>query len=259
MTGGSSATSAPGPASCAKDSADSASCGAGSTTRSCSPATAAPPGSASTRSRRSRSTITCPARPCCRSAPRAATSACRFCQNWDISKSREIDTLSGAASPAALAEAAARLGLPLGRVHLQRPGDLHGVRDGRRGRLSGPGHPSDRGERGLHERCAAREFYQHIDAANIDLKGFTDTFYEKVTFAKLGPVLDTLSYLRHETDVWFEITTLLIPGHNDSDAGDCGELSPGSPSTSALTCRCTSPRSTRTSRCATCRARRRPP
>ena len=56
-----------------------------------------------------------------------------------------------------------------------------------------------------------------MDAANIDLKGFTDAFYEKVTFGKLPAVLETLEYLRHETDVWFEITTLLIPGHNDSD------------------------------------------
>src|SRR5439155_15126127 len=61
------------------------------------------------------------------------------------------------------------------------------------------------------------EFYQHMDAANIDLKAFTDQFYQKVTFAKLPAVLDTLEYLK-STDVWFEITTLLIPGYNDGDA-----------------------------------------
>ncbi len=61
------------------------------------------------------------------------------------------------------------------------------------------------------------EFFRHIDAANIDLKAFSDTFYEKVTFAKLPAVLETLEYLR-TTDVWFEVTTLLIPGHNDTDA-----------------------------------------
>jgi pyruvate formate lyase activating enzyme len=60
------------------------------------------------------------------------------------------------------------------------------------------------------------EFYRHMDAANIDLKGFTESFYQKVTFSKLPVVLETLEYLR-DTDVWFEITTLLIPGHNDSD------------------------------------------
>jgi pyruvate formate lyase activating enzyme len=62
-----------------------------------------------------------------------------------------------------------------------------------------------------------RDFFSVMDAANVDLKGFTDDFYRKVTGGKLRPVLDTLAYLAAETDVWFEITTLLIPGHNDSD------------------------------------------
>jgi pyruvate formate lyase activating enzyme len=64
---------------------------------------------------------------------------------------------------------------------------------------------------------ARREFYAKMDAANVDLKAFTDEFYVKVCGARLKPVLDTLAYLRHETSVWFEITTLLIPGKNDSD------------------------------------------
>ncbi|MBS1148077.1 MAG: hypothetical protein H6R08_2253, partial [Proteobacteria bacterium] len=63
-----------------------------------------------------------------------------------------------------------------------------------------------------------REFYAKMDAANVDLKGFTDEFYVKLTGGRLQPVLDTLVYLKRETKVWFEITTLLIPGHNDSDA-----------------------------------------
>ena len=62
------------------------------------------------------------------------------------------------------------------------------------------------------------EFYQHMDAANVDLKAFTEDFYRKVCVGRLHDVLDTLLYLRHETDVWLEITTLLIPGRNDSDA-----------------------------------------
>jgi pyruvate formate lyase activating enzyme len=68
--------------------------------------------------------------------------------------------------------------------------------------------------------CAAprAEFYRHIDAANVDLKAFTEDFYRKVCVGRLHDVLDTLLYLRHETDVWLEITTLLIPGRNDSDA-----------------------------------------
>src|SRR5207245_4135047 len=65
--------------------------------------------------------------------------------------------------------------------------------------------------------AALPEFYQHMDAANVDLKAFTDAFYHRLCFAQLGPVLDTLKYLRCETNVWFEVTTLLIPGENDSD------------------------------------------
>jgi pyruvate formate lyase activating enzyme len=65
----------------------------------------------------------------------------------------------------------------------------------------------------------AREaFFAPMDAANVDLKGFTETFYKKLCFAELAPVLDTLVYLKRETAVWFEITTLLIPGQNDSEA-----------------------------------------
>ena len=64
---------------------------------------------------------------------------------------------------------------------------------------------------------ARKEFFEYMDAANVDLKAFTEEFYKKVCLGWLQPVLDTLKYLKHETDVWFELTTLLIPGHNDSD------------------------------------------
>jgi pyruvate formate lyase activating enzyme len=144
--------------------------------------------------------------------------ACKFCQNWDISKSREVDTLTSAASPETLANAAERLGCasvaftyndPV--IFLEYAAD---AADACR-------------ERGIHAiavtagyiTAAARpDFYAHMDAANVDLKGFTEEFYAKTCAAHLQPVLDTLVYLRHETDVWFEITTLLIPGKNDSDA-----------------------------------------
>jgi pyruvate formate lyase activating enzyme len=143
--------------------------------------------------------------------------ACRFCQNWDISKSREIDTLSASASPEALAEAAVRLGCrsvaftyndPV--IFMEYAMD---VADACR----------DRGVRAVAVSAGyvnaepRREFFGHLDAANIDLKAFTDTFYEKITFARLPAVLETLEYLR-STEVWFEVTTLLIPGHNDGDA-----------------------------------------
>jgi pyruvate formate lyase activating enzyme len=144
--------------------------------------------------------------------------ACRFCQNWDISKSREIDTLSAAASPEDLAETAQRLGCrsiaftyndPV--IFMEYAMD---VADACRRR----GIKAIAVSAGFMSPAPREEFYRHMDAANIDLKGFTDEFYQKITFGRLGAVLDTLSYLRHETSVWLEITTLLIPGHNDSDA-----------------------------------------
>jgi pyruvate formate lyase activating enzyme len=71
---------------------------------------------------------------------------------------------------------------------------------------------------GYMHNAPRREFYAKMDAANIDLKGFTEDFYVKLTGAHLQPVLDTLAYVHHDTDCWLEITTLLIPGHNDSEA-----------------------------------------
>ena len=142
--------------------------------------------------------------------------ACRFCQNWDISKSREITTLSQAASPEALAATADRLGCrsvaftyndPV--IFMEYAMD---VADACRER----GIRAVAVSAGYMNPAPRAEFYRHMDAANIDLKAFTDAFYEKVTFAKLPAVLDTLEFLAH-SDVWFEITTLLIPGHNDSD------------------------------------------
>ncbi|MDQ3866359.1 MAG: AmmeMemoRadiSam system radical SAM enzyme [Actinomycetota bacterium] len=144
--------------------------------------------------------------------------SCRFCQNWDISKSRELDTLADAASPEAIADAAVALGCssvaftyndPV--IFLEYAID---VADACR-------------ERGLKAVavtagyiCAEprAEFYRHMDAANVDLKAFTEDFYASVCAGRLQPVLATLEYLKHETDVWFEITNLLIPGKNDSDA-----------------------------------------
>ena len=143
--------------------------------------------------------------------------ACKFCQNWDISKSREIDTLADAAGPEALARAAESYGArsvaftyndPA--IFLEYAAD---VADACRER----GIRTIAVSAGYMEPAARQELYSHVDAANIDLKAFTDDFYHRVCAARLGPVLETLEYLRHETSVWFEITTLLIPGRNDSD------------------------------------------
>ncbi len=144
--------------------------------------------------------------------------ACRFCQNWDISKSREMDTLADSASPDAIAQAALRLGCrsvaftyndPV--IFLEYAMD---VADACRAR----GVRAVAVTAGYMEPVPRTEFYRHIDAANVDLKSFSEAFYRDVCAAHLGPVLETLEYLRHETDVWFEITTLLIPGLNDGDA-----------------------------------------
>ncbi|MGO9599560.1 MAG: AmmeMemoRadiSam system radical SAM enzyme [Isosphaeraceae bacterium] len=143
---------------------------------------------------------------------------CKFCQNWDISKSREIDTLADTASPETIAHAAERLGCRSVAFTYNDPVIFHeyaiDVAQACRQRgiktvavTAGEVCPEPRAE-----------FYRFMDAANVDLKAFSERFYKEVCAGSLQPVLDTLRYLKHETSVWFEITTLLIPGENDSDA-----------------------------------------
>ena len=144
--------------------------------------------------------------------------ACRFCQNWDISKSREIDTLTAAASPEALAASAGELGCRSIAFTYNDPTIFIEYAMDVADACREQGIKAIAVSAGFINAEPRAEFYSHMDAANIDLKAFTDDFYEKVTFGKLGAVLETLEYLHRDTDVWFEITTLLIPGHNDSDA-----------------------------------------
>ncbi|HEX6945267.1 MAG TPA: AmmeMemoRadiSam system radical SAM enzyme [Casimicrobiaceae bacterium] len=144
--------------------------------------------------------------------------ACKFCQNWDISKSREMDTLMDEASPAAIAEAALAAGARSVAFTYNDPVIFAeyamDVADACRAR----GVKTVAVTAGYISPAPRREFFARMDAANIDLKGFTDDFYVKLTGARLAPVLDTLRYVRHETDCWLEITTLLIPGKNDGEA-----------------------------------------
>jgi pyruvate formate lyase activating enzyme len=142
---------------------------------------------------------------------------CRFCQNWDISKAREQDRLTDWAGPAEVAEAAVRSGArsiaftyndpvifaeyALDTARACRARGVHAV-------AVTAGYIRDE---------ARRDFYAEMDAANVDLKGFTDDFYKKLCFAELEPVKETLVYLARETRVWLEVTTLLIPGANDSE------------------------------------------
>jgi pyruvate formate lyase activating enzyme len=143
--------------------------------------------------------------------------ACKFCQNWDISKSREIDTLADQAAPDAIAEAAVRLGCRSVAYTYNDPVIFmeYAIDVARACRARGV--KSVAVTAGYICPEPRRELYHHMDAANVDLKGFTERFYHKVCGGHLTPVLDTLCYLKHETEVWFEITTLLIPGENDTD------------------------------------------
>jgi pyruvate formate lyase activating enzyme len=143
--------------------------------------------------------------------------ACKYCQNWDISKSREIDTLADAASPEKIARAAHELGCRSVAYTYNDPVIFHEYAIDTAKACRELGIRSVAVTAGYVCDEPRREFYQYMDAANVDLKGFNEEFYVKLTGGHLQPVLDTLTYLKHETDVWLEITTLLIPGHNDSD------------------------------------------
>ncbi|MCG8546523.1 MAG: AmmeMemoRadiSam system radical SAM enzyme, partial [Alphaproteobacteria bacterium] len=143
---------------------------------------------------------------------------CKFCQNWDISKARSFDRLADRAPPEAIAEAAARTGCrsvaftyndPV--IFLEYAVDVAQACRAR-------GVRSVAVSAGYISPEPRVELYRHMDAVNIDLKAFTEGFYKRLCTASLGPVLDTLVYLKHETDVWLEITTLLIPDENDSEA-----------------------------------------
>jgi pyruvate formate lyase activating enzyme len=142
--------------------------------------------------------------------------ACKFCQNWDISKSRDMDRLMDEASPEAIAEAAASHGCKSVAFTYNDPVIFAEYAMDIADACHERGIQAVAVTAGYIHDAPRREFYAKMDAANVDLKAFTDEFYFKLCAAKLQPVLDTLVYLRHETDVWFEITTLLIPGKNDS-------------------------------------------
>ncbi len=143
--------------------------------------------------------------------------ACKFCQNWDISKSREMDTLADSASPEQIARAAKRMGCRSVAFTYNDPVIFleYAVDVARACREAGI--RSVAVTAGYISEDPREEFFRAMDAANVDLKGFTERFYHEVCGGHLQPVLDTLVYLKRHTDVWFEITTLLIPGENDSE------------------------------------------
>jgi len=143
---------------------------------------------------------------------------CKFCQNWDISAAREVHLRSDEASPETIARAAARLGcrsvaftyndpVVFMEYAVETAKECHKLGLKTVAVTAGEICPEPR-----------REFFAHMDAANVDLKAFTERFYRELCGGDLRAVLDTLEYLARETQVWFEITTLLIPEENDSDA-----------------------------------------
>lgn len=149
---------------------------------------------------------------------------CRFCQNWDISKVRELDRLQDQASPEAIATRARQLGAKSVAFTYNDPtifaeyamdvADACHALDVRTVAVTA----------GFIHADPRRAFFEKIDAANVDLKAFTEAFYEKQTLSQLQPVLETLEYLVKETRVWVELTTLLIPTLNDSEK-EIAELS----------------------------------
>jgi pyruvate formate lyase activating enzyme len=144
--------------------------------------------------------------------------ACKFCQNWDMSKSREMDILADQASPATLARAAKELGCRSVAYTYNDPVIFmeYAIDVAKECRTLGI--KSVAVTAGYINPEPRAEFFSYMDAANVDLKAFTEDFYYKITGGHLQPILDTLLYLKHDTDVWLETTTLLIPGFNDSDA-----------------------------------------
>ena len=143
--------------------------------------------------------------------------ACNFCQNHDISKSRDMDRVQDEAQPETIAAAAERLGCRSVAFTYNDPVIFHEYAADIAAACRERGVKTVAVTAGYLTDRARADFFRGIDAANVDLKAFTEDFYWTITKGHLQPVLDTLLYLKHETDIWFEITTLVIPGENDSE------------------------------------------
>ncbi|MFV1982356.1 MAG: AmmeMemoRadiSam system radical SAM enzyme [Thiohalomonadales bacterium] len=142
--------------------------------------------------------------------------ACKFCQNWDISKSREIDTLAVSASPERIAAVAKNHSCASVAFTYNDPVIFMEYA------IDVAKACSELNIKSVAVTAAyicdkpRHDFFQNMDAANVDLKAFSENFYFKLTGAHLNNILDSLIYIKHHTNTWLEITTLLIPGENDS-------------------------------------------
>ena len=143
---------------------------------------------------------------------------CRFCQNWDISKARAVDKLQDAATPEEIARRAVELGCRSVAFTYNDPVIFAEYALDVAEACHALGLQAVAVTAGYIQPEPRRELYARMDAANIDLKGFTEDFYTRQTLSHLAPVLDTLEYVKHHTRTWLEITTLLIPGLNDGDS-----------------------------------------
>lgn len=144
--------------------------------------------------------------------------ACKYCQNWEISTSREMNLLAEEASPSQIARTAANWQCSSVAFTYNDPVIFAEYAIDTALACRAAGLASIAVTAGYINPEARRDFFAVMDAANIDLKGFSDSFYQQVTGARLRPVLDTISYAVHETNVWVELTTLLLPGYNDASS-----------------------------------------
>jgi pyruvate formate lyase activating enzyme len=144
--------------------------------------------------------------------------ACKFCQNWDMTKSRDFDRLQEQASPAEIAQAAVSNGVLSVAFTYNDPVIFLEYAVDTAQACHEQNILTVAVSAGYITDQPRSEFFRHMDAANIDLKAFTDRFYWKLCGAHLQPVLETLEYLKKETGIWLELTTLMIPGENDSES-----------------------------------------
>lgn len=141
---------------------------------------------------------------------------CKFCQNWDMSKSKQVQNAGEKAPPELIVKAARESNCRSIAFTYNEPiiWAEYAVETARLARAEGI--KTVAVTSGYISPEARDDFFSFMDAANVDLKAFSEDFYRKLTLAHLQPVLDTLCWLKNESSVWFEITNLLIPGENDS-------------------------------------------
>lgn len=149
--------------------------------------------------------------------------ACKFCQNWESSRARDVESACAEASPEAIARAAATRGCRSVAMTYNDPVVFFEYAIDAAAACRDLGVKTVAVTAGYMEPAPRAEFYRHFDAANVDLKAFSERFYRELCGGELAPVLDTLVYLRAKTKVWLEITTLLIPGENDGE-GEIDEM-----------------------------------